>query len=83
MHDLALELGRTVGELAEVLTFSEWLAWLDYFADRAEDDDRRRRRAKGEVRTDDPNAGAQLLASIGKAPPGKAPRTRRDDAGGA
>ena len=69
LHYLALELHKTVGELLDTMTMAEYHDWVEYFREENEDAERRRARARGEIRLDAPNAGAQLLAAIGKVPP--------------
>lgn len=62
-----------------MLTWSEYLNWLEYFRDRHHEADLQRARARGEIRTDDPKAVQSLLAASGAAAR-KNPRSTRKDA---
>ena len=82
LHFLAHELHKTVGELLDTLTMAEYHDWVTYFHELNEEEEQRRARARGEIRLDSPNAGAQLLAAIGKPIPTKAPESPQEPRNG-
>ncbi|SCK49013.1 hypothetical protein VAR608DRAFT_4871 [Variovorax sp. HW608] len=57
-----------------MLSWAEFLDWVQYFNDREQDRSRAAARAKGEIRTDDPNAVQALLKASGAA--ARKPRAR-------
>lgn len=55
-----------------MMPWAEYLDWVQYFTERAQDQARAVSRARGEIRTDDPQAVAALLKASGAA---RKPRT--------
>jgi hypothetical protein len=50
-----------------MLTWAEYLDWVQYFTERDEHATRAQARARGEIRTDDPEAVQALLKASGAA----------------
>lgn len=63
---MAFTLHKTVAELLDTMTMTEYANWCRYFEERELERKRAENRARGIVDFTDPEAGAQLIALVQK-----------------
>lgn len=64
LHNLALLLHKTVGELLDTMTPAEFASWQRFFEERERDRKRAEMRAKGIIDFTDPESTSQLIAAV-------------------